>query len=191
MRLDGKARGRTKEIIIVSFVIALLLLVSWQAFSGQIVAKTKALKTIAREEEAQRQVEKARKACQETCDKALEEDCRDSELVQFCITYIAADIDGNGRIGDYDETLLQGTGLCEDRIYCPQLAQCRCYGGLTMKQCMSLLCDFWKAQGMESVEKRSESLRNYLAPGVCDYRGNANHWYLIASEGKSDLACKT
>jgi hypothetical protein len=200
MRLILDKRGTDKpiEIFVALFIILAVAMVILQMFSGQISAKTKELKSIEQSTTLKREFGDAKQFCQEKCTYALENDCNDMMRAQFCITYIenGLDMNGDGIVKDeYNQALLGGLGVCEDRVYCPQLTDCTCKQQLTMSRCLGLLCEYWTVQKL-SPTQRDQALNSYMAPGSCkpEVTGHELHWFnLVDAQYKNgnQLKCPT
>jgi hypothetical protein len=198
MRLFRHKRGTDKpiEIFVALFIILAVAMVILQMFSKQISGKTKELKQMEQEQKLKQDLQRAQQLCAEKCTNALENDCSDVMRAQFCITYIkdfktqepGLDLNGNGIMTDYNAEVLGGIGVCEDKVYCPQLIDCTCKQVLTMAQCKEILCQYWSNQGIEP----NSALDTYFDPGKCfpNLVGieQQSHWYYAMGSGSS-LTC--
>lgn len=198
MKLFRKGTDKPIEIFVALFIILAVAMVILQMFSGQISAKTKELKSIEQATTLKRVVGEAKQFCQEKCTNALENDCADQHRAQFCITAIAGglDMDGDGVVSgvdEYNEELLGGIGVCEDRVYCPQLTKCTCKQELTMEQCKTIVCKYWSERGVVATSLDA-TLQQYFRPGECISGAGAKphqlHWYNILKGANPNVMCK-
>ncbi|MFH1510989.1 MAG: cohesin domain-containing protein [Candidatus Woesearchaeota archaeon] len=187
-----KATDKPIEIFVALFIVLAVAMVILQMFSGQISAKAKELKSIEQANALKREVAEAKQLCQEKCTNTLENDCSDMMRAQFCITYVAGglDLNGNGIMNDYDHDFLGGVGVCEDRIYCPQIVNCICKQELTTRNCIQILCTYWKSQGVGTADL-DLAMAKYVSPGTCNYTNKPQHWAnlgMISCSGGGTIA---
>lgn len=181
MLRNKKGTEKPIEIFIALFVILAVAMVLLKMFSGQISSKTKELKEMEQRNKLKETMANAKDFCDTKCTTAMENNCGLKDKAQFCISNIEAglDINGNGMINDYDETFLGGVGICEDKVYCPQISDCSCGVKLTMKNCINILCSYWSSEAGLSVTESNLRLEKYFDPGTCTITeaDKKIHWY--------------
>ncbi|MEM4662719.1 MAG: hypothetical protein QXM75_01730 [Candidatus Diapherotrites archaeon] len=124
--------------------------------------------------------------CQNLCIKAKDVKSK----VDFCMKTFKEGIDltKNQLKTDYDETLLAGIGVCEDRIPCPLLIDCEIEGSqINMKTCKAIMCNYWISQGF-TQEQANAKLKQFVSPGNCyaDPINQPNHWYTMLFDKDND-----
>lgn len=121
--------------------------------------------------------------CAQRCNHAKEQGTT-LAMVNYCKIrfddkepFKSFDFTGSGRIGDYDDELLAGLGVCEDAIYCPTFYECRVGTKLlTMSNCINILCDYFMEQ--RDLEFAEEKITELIVPGDC-FEGQKHHWYYL------------
>lgn len=188
MRIAKNKRGTEKpiEIFIALFVILAVAMVLLKMFSGQISSKTKELKEMEQRNKMKEDLANAKDFCDTRCTNSMENNCALKDKAQFCISHLEGglDLNGNGILDDYDSTFLGGIGVCEDKIYCPQITNCNCGVKLTMKNCINILCTYWTSeQGLDETDANT-LLERYYSPGSCAVSGDDQsfHWYYANKE---------
>jgi hypothetical protein len=182
MKILKNVKGSEKpiEIFVALFIILTVAMVLLQMFQSQISERTEELSTLAKEQKLEQVKEKAKTACNKLCSNADDLKGR----AAYCIEYVedveqeGIDLDMDGIPGEYDDSLLGGLGVCEDRIYCPHLKSC---GGIkNMKDCVTVLCAYWIQTGM-SPEDATNVLTNKIKSGACynnlDPEPRNLHWF--------------
>jgi hypothetical protein len=173
--------------VIISLTVVLVVgIVMVQVFSSQLSRGEKKLKAQEVEEHAAKVRMEAGHLCTEKCNDVLDNDCSERSMAQFCLSHAQWDINGN-RQSDYNQELLGGIGLCEDRMYCSHLVDCGCRQRLTMDNCIGILCEYWADQGLDPAMLEGK-LNSLIAPGACWDASQQNHWYTVLGAG-SPLAC--
>ncbi|MFH1510177.1 MAG: hypothetical protein ABIF10_00670 [Candidatus Woesearchaeota archaeon] len=176
MNYTGK-RGTDKpiEIFVALFVILAVAMIVLQMFSSQISAKTEALKGMAYAADLTKKISNAKEACQDKCANALDNGCADAMTAQFCMAHAELDLNANGKLDDLNNEYLAGIGICEDKIYCTQIITCVCKRELNMKNCLNILCSYWKGQGLSAADQEL-AMATAITPGGCNYASNPQHW---------------
>ena len=178
--LQPRNRGRLFEMAAVLIVLACMTIIVFAFFLSGITEDKRGLQGIARQQSSETVLTAARQYCNDKCTMTLQQDCSKRASAQFCLDYIdeGIDLNSDGKIQGFDDKRL-GIGVCEDKIYCNQLVSCSCQGGLTMENCVKVLCDYWKDLNSTNIE--DAPARN-LNPGQCV---NKNLWYAqLTREGK-------
>jgi hypothetical protein len=146
---------------------------------GQITEKTRQLRETEQLTELRNAKDNAKLYCDELCTEVLANDCADVKMAQYCVAKIkdGIDLDGNKARTDYDTSLLGGIGVCEDTIYCPQIADCTCNTKLSMDNCHDILCDYWEDNAINT----NATLKASITPGDClepnDYASKGEFWW--------------
>lgn len=183
---NRKGTEKPIEIFIALFVILAVAMVLLKMFSGQISAKTKELKEMEQRNALKEALANGKDFCDNKCTLAMDNNCADKDLAQFCISKIneGLDLNGNGLKDEYDSTFLGGVGICEDQIFCPQITECGCGQRLTMKNCVKVLCKYWTGtQGLDT-DKANSLLERYYTAGNCAMAEDEKelHWYYTNEE---------
>lgn len=140
------------------------------------------------------EVKQAKAACQSMCKCETEQ-----QKAGFCLhlaespTYGVGKVDFtyDGSVDDYAEPAETAGlyGLCENRVYCSQLSSCTCGNQeLTMKNCFELICQAWKAEGLDEAEI-AEKIGQFFPEPSCEMseEERENHWRSVYS---SEMQCK-
>ena len=173
----GNKRGTEKpiEIFVALFIILAVAMVILKMFSGQIASKQQQIGELEQSQRLQQERQEATQFCNERCVEASSGDCSKERQAAYCLAKIKGglDLDGNGAANDYDETLLAGIGICEDGVYCPQLATCTCKQKLDMNTCKEILTQYWTSAGRNAAQMYSTK----IDAGSCvDSSNSANMW---------------
>jgi hypothetical protein len=145
MMVNGKGMSMAIEIFIVLFVLLAVAMLVLRLVTEQSSQQIK----IIGEELRQQELKKIKADCQMACKCDTE-----GEKVGYCLTLLRAgksdegalDLDGDGFTTGYAEPPETGGlyGLCEDRVYCSQLASCKCGESVfDMESCFKYVCQFW------------------------------------------------
>ncbi|MBN2517750.1 MAG: hypothetical protein JXB14_02815 [Candidatus Altiarchaeota archaeon] len=189
MKLIKSIKGSEKpiEIFVALFIILTVAMVLLQMFQGQISERTEELSQLAKEQKLEQSKQKAKTVCNRLCSDADDLKGR----AAYCLESVedveqeGIDLDMDGIPGEYDDSLLGGLGICEDKIYCPHLQSC---GGVkSMKDCVTILCAYWTQTGM-TAEEATNVLKSKVSPGTCfnalDPAEKSLHWFT-----KVNLTC--
>lgn len=151
-------------LLLLAFVIIIIAIIL-----GPIAARTKQIQAIKQGQDFGNRIGLAKEFCREKCQRAQTSDCDIVYSAQFCLAYLKVGLNASSNYIEVDNI-----GYCDDRIYCPGLIECQCQQPLNMKNCINLLCDFWKNQKLEDVNR---ALGENIIPGSCYYKSAKNHWY--------------
>jgi hypothetical protein len=168
-----------QPVIIGLTVVLVVGIVVVQVFSTQIARSQVKLEAEEVAEHLKKVKSAAESFCNNLCSEVLGDDCQDRKMAQFCLSYIKGDFDLNGNgLVDYNQELLGGVGICEDRVYCSQLIDCGCRRQLTMENCVGILCEYWADQGMQQPVL-DDKLNTLIQPGACWDTSQSMHWYSV------------
>ena len=106
------------------------------------------------------------------------------------------DFTGDGFTTGYSEPPETGGlyGLCEDKVYCSQISDCKCGSQeLSMQNCFKLACQLWSNQvpsGQDPTEYVQTLMTKFFPPPACDMTDDQvpNHWGFVYS---GEMACGT
>jgi hypothetical protein len=134
--------------------------------------------------------ESATRKCQQFCPNATV--CSAEQKILFCSQYVEnVDLNGNGIQGEFVNNVFGSLGVCESRVYCPQIIFCRCGEILTFDDCVSVLCQRYLSLNM-SLSASAKALQTQFQEGGCNtdssYKAQSSWWNYYLSEGKLD--CK-
>ncbi len=138
-------------------------------FTGQISDKTDQINQF-------QNVEAAKSMCSGWCSKAKTNDCREDDLIAFCVSNFQLDLDENFEIGTFSNGAYD---ICEDRIYCPLEVNCVCGRTLSMENCVTIMNEYYtRLHGSEGSKQRIMSQLIY-SKGACSIENNGgpNSWY--------------
>ncbi|MCX8190051.1 MAG: hypothetical protein N3F05_02365 [Candidatus Diapherotrites archaeon] len=176
--MSEKGMEMAIQVFIILFVLLAVAMLVLQMVSQQVVKVGGELE--------KKTVDEWKQECQSLCIKAKDI----SGKVNFCkhVFTQGVDLTKNQLKNDYDESLLAGIGICENRIPCPVLIDCEVDGALLkMNACKSLMCNYWQMQGL-STEQSSANLKKFIQPGECysDPKNQPNHWFTMVFDKNRD-----
>ncbi len=151
MFLNRKGMSMAIQIFIVLFVLLAVAMLVLRLVTEQSEQQIK----IIGEEIKQQELKRIKADCLSSCKCDSE-----NEKVGYCLTLIRKgkategelDLDGDGFTTNYAEPPETGGlyGVCEDKIYCSQIASCKCSDQiLDMRNCFKLICNFWDKQNAD------------------------------------------
>lgn len=168
MILKGK-KGFEKpiEIFIVLFIIIVVSTVVLRLFKSEMADKTGDLAELKKTELTDESIKSAITTCREKCSQAERDGCSPQSVTSFCGYNVGPmDLDGDSGFDGYDENLLGGIGVCEEKIMCPLLVECTCGKLLDLDNCADVMCGYWDSMGLNNDDKLDEI---YNKPGNCSY----------------------
>ncbi|MDD9952788.1 MAG: hypothetical protein OXR66_00460 [Candidatus Woesearchaeota archaeon] len=148
--MNKKGTEKPIEIFVALFIILAVALVMLKLFQSQIADKQKELADVQQETKAKELREKVELACAEKCTQASNNGCNRASLASLCMygshrvlkdnEFI--DLNNNNK-PDYDDSLLAGIGVCEDRLYCFHMMGSCCAREISAAECRLILKDYW------------------------------------------------
>ncbi|MBU5688481.1 MAG: hypothetical protein QW350_01620 [Candidatus Aenigmatarchaeota archaeon] len=83
--------------------------------------------------------------CKDLCSKYLTNDCNIRDAVDYCLTKVNIDINGNKKTGEnYAGGLVANLPYCEDGLYCFHIDDCSCGTyRLNPENCRKILCQYY------------------------------------------------
>ena len=185
--MNAKGMSMAIQIFIVLFVLLAVAMLVLRMVTEQTEQQIK----IFSEEQKKQELGKLKSECKSAC--------RDlttlKDKVSYCLRTVNSDLyegkgfdfTGNGFTRDYAEPPETGGlyGLCEDRIYCSQLIDCKVGNQiLNMKNCFDLICSLWS----EDPSRIPVLMEKFFPPPTCDMtpEQQANHWRNVYA---NDMTC--
>jgi len=168
-----KGQGKAIELVIGLFVMIVVAVAVLSLFTGWLQKGTTRLEQI-----TQQSMEEYRSECSQLCEQWRAQHCSPKALYGFCTKVFQIDLSGeggkpDGDFSDYDDSKL-GIGVCEDRVYCAHLYECKCDVGsspINMGTCKSSLCSYLRTDlGMaatDATEKVQEFIVDSDNPAQC------------------------
>jgi len=131
-----KRKGSEKpiEIFVSLFIILAVAMVLLKIFSQQTEAQTSSLnkQMVSNEVEA---------GCNNLCSQAQENNCRVTDLIQFCTKKFKLDLNNDKMFTDINNGAYT---FCEDSYYCPMKVTCRCGEELNLQNCLNITYKYYK-----------------------------------------------
>ncbi len=117
-----------------------------------------------------REFEALRQHCDVLCTRYVENNFAGPEALAYCEKYFEIDLDRNWKIVGEAE-MLEGYGLCEDRVYCFNIKECS-WGSsqrsrLTPERCRDIMCDVYSKKYEDNVTA-AEYIQQKIEFGSCD-----------------------
>jgi hypothetical protein len=180
--MNRKGTEKPIEIFVALFIILAVALVMLKLFQNQIAEQGKKIADVQQEQKAKELRNKVDQACKDRCVEASNSGCSLASLAALCVygsdkalsksEFI--DLNNDQNIG-YDDTLLAGVGVCEDRIYCFHTLNSCCAREISANSCKGILKQYWEQKGLidtgasaaDQTSKLNQLLCANVNPGSC------------------------
>lgn len=146
------------EIFVALFIILAVAMILLKMFSGQVADKSNELNELSKSEAA-------KTLCGDKCSAAKGNNCRDEDLIAYCVSNFKLDINKDKTLAEYDSGAFK---LCEDKIYCPLVNKCECGADLTMAKCLDITKKYYQANG---ILLTTVGLKYSYTAGACSAPG--------------------
>ena len=148
--MNRKGTEKPIEIFVALFIILAVALVMLKLFQNQIAEQGKKIADVQQEQKAKELRNKVDQSCKDRCVEASNNGCSYASLASLCMygshralgTNEFIDLNNDQNIG-YDDTLLAGVGVCEDRIYCFHTLNSCCGREISATSCKEILKQYW------------------------------------------------
>ncbi len=189
---NKKGTEKPIEIFVALFVILAVALLLLQLFQSQLADQQQQLDETQREAQLEQLRSDADSHCQSQCSQASSDGCSLRAMANFCISYGSdavdepdyLDLNLDGTL-NRDETLLVGTGVCEDEVPCHAMMSECCGYSLDANTCEDILDSYWDSQGYDESEKGC-LVESLVRKGECGSDEPEDLWYHRA--GFDDMA---
>ncbi len=116
------------------------------------------------------ELEAFRQHCDALCTRYIDTNFAGAEALAYCEKYFEIDLNKNGKIPG-EAGMLEGYGLCEDRVYCFNIKECN-WGSssrsrLTPEKCRDVMCDVY-TERYDSNVTAAEYIATKIQFGTCD-----------------------
>jgi hypothetical protein len=144
--LYKKGFEKAIEVFIILFIVIVASTVVLRMFKSEVADKTSDLGDLKRQELTAQSIQKAKTTCSQLCADAARDGCSLQSLTAFCGHNVGPlDLDNDNGFRSYDDNLLGGVGVCEEKIVCPLLIDCTCSKRLSIGNCIETMCEYWTA----------------------------------------------
>jgi hypothetical protein len=184
---NRKGTEKPIEIFVALFIILAVALVMLKLFQSQIAEKQKELSDVQQEQKSRELRNKVDQACKDKCVEASNNGCSPASLASLC-TYGSKNVLLEGQYIDlnndneknYDDSLLAGVGVCEERVYCFHLVSSCCARQISPETCKDILESYWTSKSMIKTGTTLNDLLTANVPaGTC--AADENRWDTLAA----------
>ncbi len=146
-------------LIILLVVAAVVIKIFMDKMSGDALSPPETL-----------ELEAFRQHCDALCTRYVDNNFAGPEALAYCEKYFEIDLNRNGKIPG-EAGMLEGYGLCEDRVYCFNIKECNWGSGsrsrLSPEKCRDVMCDVY-TERYGSNATAAEYIVNQIEFGTCD-----------------------
>lgn len=108
--------------------------------------------------------------CDSLCQRYIDANFTAEEARAYCERYYEIDLNENGKT-EGESAKVEGYGVCEDRVYCFNIKECRWGSGpescLTPEKCKDIMCEVYTEKYGDNIAA-AKYIQNRIDFGLCD-----------------------